>query len=294
MRLLNSVSSLMNLKALLKVKNQEILNTGGQIFFDTQTESNKKVTNIINSPGNAEYLVQQQESLDNIDKELFITIKPELDKKDAQSPIADKRLAARQAMASNQKSQSQRPVIPKKEIIPPPPEPEPEKEKSPKKVSISKIIDNLDKGGAYLIKEDRPDICFEISTKLAKKQKASIIILSRTNPNRLKRTYDLEDVSLLWLTDRESEKESTVPPSLESIMYIIEEFLDRQDVSVILLDGMEYLVSNNQFNPVLRFLRRLIDKISESDAYFVVSVSPETLEEKELKLLERELEPVDF
>ena len=61
---------------------------------------------------------------------------------------------------------------------------------------------------------------------------------------------------------------------------------------MLLLDGLEYLISNNAFNPVLRFLRRLIDKISETESILLISVSPKAINEQELKLLEREMKPL--
>jgi archaellum biogenesis ATPase FlaH len=96
----------------------------------------------------------------------------------------------------------------------------------------------------------------------------------------------------MWLTDQESDKETVVSPSLEGIIYIIEEFLGRGKKTVLMIDGLEYLIGNNGFNPVLRFLRRLIDKISETETILIINVSPETMDERELKLLERELEPM--
>ena len=39
-------------------------------------------------------------------------------------------------------------------------------------------------------------------------------------------------------------------------------------------------------------MRRLIDKISETETILIINVSPETMDERELKLLERELEPI--
>ena len=68
--------------------------------------------------------------------------------------------------------------------------------------------------------------------------------------------------------------------------------INKYEKAVILLDGIEYLISNNGFNPVLRFIRRLIDKISETDTILLIGVSAKAMNEQELKLLERELNPV--
>ena len=62
----------------------------------------------------------------------------------------------------------------------------------------------------------------------------------------------------------------------------------------MLIDGIEYLVSNNSFDAMLKFLRRLIDHISETRYILLLSLSPATLKEQEVKILEREMEVLTF
>jgi two-component system cell cycle response regulator len=150
---------------------------------------------------------------------------------------------------------------------------------------------DLEKGVSYLIEEDRAHYCFEILSRLLKNNNDGLCIC-RSNPAKIKEIFDIEDVSIYWLTDRESNKETTISPSLENMIYVAEEFIDRSEQAVLLLDGLEYLISNNSFNPVLRFIRRLIDKISETNSILLISVSPKAINEQELKLLEREMSPV--
>jgi hypothetical protein len=151
--------------------------------------------------------------------------------------------------------------------------------------------DSFEKGFSYLIEEDRAHFCFQILSKLVKNNFLGLCIC-RSNPNKIKENFGLENTSMYWLTDRESNKETTISPSLENMIYVAEEFIDRSDEAVLLLDGLEYLISNNAFNPVLRFLRRLIDKISETESILLISVSPKAINEQELKLLEREMKPL--
>jgi hypothetical protein len=151
--------------------------------------------------------------------------------------------------------------------------------------------DDFDKGFSYLIEEDRAHFCFQILSKLIGCNYEGLCIC-RTNPKKIKENFGLEDVSMYWLTDRESKSEATISPSLENMIYVAEEFIDRSDEAVLLLDGLEYLISNNSFNPVLRFLRRLIDKISETESILLISVSPKAINTQELKLLEREMKPI--
>ncbi len=150
---------------------------------------------------------------------------------------------------------------------------------------------DFEKGVSYLIEEDRAHYCFVILSRLLKNNNDGLCIC-RSNPAKIKEIFEIGDISMYWLTDRESNKEKTISPSLENMIYVAEEFIDRSDKAILLLDGLEYLISNNSFNPVLRFIRRLIDKISETNSILLISVSPKAINEQELKLLEREMKPV--
>lgn len=154
--------------------------------------------------------------------------------------------------------------------------------------------DYYENGFSYLIEESRADFCFIIFSKILNKNNKGLCIC-RINPAIIRRKYGFnEDITMLWLTDRESSKEATISPSLESMIYVAEEFIDKNENAIILLDGIEYLISNNGFNPVLRFIRRLIDKISETSTILLIGVSSKAMNEQELKLLERELNPIIY
>jgi hypothetical protein len=173
--------------------------------------------------------------------------------------------------------------------------------KTPKPPVLSKgstelteaFLSKFEDGFSYLIEENRADVCFRILSRFSSEMYKGLCIC-RLNPAIIKRKYKLndEDSTVLWLTDRDTSKEATISASLESMIYVVEEFIDKNDKGIILLDGLEYLISNNSFNPVLRFIRRLIDKISETVSIMIIGVSPRAINEQELKLLERELHPV--
>ena len=64
---------------------------------------------------------------------------------------------------------------------------------------------------------------------------------------------------------------------------------ENQD-GVVLLDGLEYLISNNDFNKVLRVIDQVNDHISQSKSLMIVPVDPRAFSQKELALLERNTE----
>jgi hypothetical protein len=163
---------------------------------------------------------------------------------------------------------------------------------------LSKQLDDyksqFEEGFSYLIEEERANICFNILSQFVEVGFSGLCIC-RTNPAIIRRKYDLDEKStVLWLTDRDTAKEATISPSLESMIYVAEEFIEKNEKGMILLDGLEYLISNNSFNPVLRFIRRLIDRISETESLFLIALSPKAINEQELKLLERELHPISL
>jgi hypothetical protein len=152
----------------------------------------------------------------------------------------------------------------------------------------------FEEGFSYLIEENRADMCFSTFSKVVGTDHKGLCIC-RINPAIIRKKYNFQDiVTMFWLTDRESTKESTIASSLESMVNVIEEFIDQNEETVILLDGLEYLISNNNFNPVLRFIRRLIDKISETSSILLISVSSKAVQEQELRLLEREMTPIFY
>ncbi len=68
------------------------------------------------------------------------------------------------------------------------------------------------------------------------------------------------------------------------------EFLQRGTESIILLDGIEYLVSNNSAEKVQKLMYTVRDAVVMSGAKLIVPIDPEVLDKKDLALLEREFE----
>ncbi|HYS99847.1 MAG TPA: DnaA/Hda family protein [Thermoplasmata archaeon] len=165
---------------------------------------------------------------------------------------------------------------------------------SPKAASAPSVVDenrDLQPGRSYLIEEDRPAVAFRLFARFLGGRSSGLVI-TRTNPKRVRETVDVSAGRILWLTDREGSAEETIAPALERIVYEIEDFMSKHPRGAVLLDGIEYLVSNNSFDAVLKFVRRLLDAVSESHYAFIISLGAATLKEQELKTLEREMDVI--
>ena len=152
-------------------------------------------------------------------------------------------------------------------------------------------LSELRPGRSYLVEEERPREAYRLFAKALGRGVPGLVI-TRTNPKRVREQANLRADKVLWLTDRESQSEETIAPALERIVYEIDTFMSKHPQGAILLDGVEYLVSNNSFDAVLRFLRRIIDTVSEGHYTFLISLGPATLKEQELSVIEREMEVV--
>jgi chromosomal replication initiator protein DnaA len=147
----------------------------------------------------------------------------------------------------------------------------------------------LNEGHCYLVEEEKPEAAHRILLNKAREGYSALGIV-RSHPRSLRSKAGSADVTLLWLTDRDSAQEATVPPSLERLVSIIESFIEEKKKPIILLDDIQYLVSNTNFEGVVRFLRSIVDSVTERNAIFMVSLSPESLKPQERSILEREME----
>ncbi len=71
---------------------------------------------------------------------------------------------------------------------------------------------------------------------------------------------------------------------------IVQKFLDVNPDSVILIEGIEYLLSFNTFFEIMRFIYRVNDLVAHDDkCVLLISLNPEALDRKEMFTFVREL-----
>lgn len=164
-------------------------------------------------------------------------------------------------------------------------------ERGTRKAGYHELEIDIVEGESYLVEEQTRDFSYGIFASMVEDNYKGIGI-TRINPRLLRSKINGEKPRMLWLTDHESSLEETIPPSLEKIMVILEEFILKNDLSVVLVDDLQYLISCNTFEGAVRFIRNLVDKISERSAVFLLSVDPNSLNPQERSILERELRVV--
>lgn len=150
-------------------------------------------------------------------------------------------------------------------------------------------IPSLEKGQAYLFEAASPDRMFEsLINEMA--TGTSALIITRIHPDQLRGRYQLLRTPIIWLA--ESPGPDRVDPSnLQMLTHMTTGFLEKGP-SVMVLEGIEHLLLNNDHNKVFRFLGQLRDQMVLQRSILLVSVDPSTLTDKQRGMLERELEIV--
>ena len=155
---------------------------------------------------------------------------------------------------------------------------------------------NFTQGRTYVVEESPPDISFDafvniVSTSVEGSKKPVGLAISRQHPDLIRQKYGLEATPILWLATRTGD-EVIAPTNLGILTHTLIKFVEENPAGVILLDGLEYLVSNNDFNKVLRIIDQVHDHISQSKATMIIPVDPRAFSQKELALLEHNMEKI--
>jgi hypothetical protein len=114
--------------------------------------------------------------------------------------------------------------------------------------------------------------------------------VTRVFPQKVREQYELSGLPIIWLSNIGKE-DSVRPKDLEKLSLLLEQFLTKES-GLVLLDGIEYLITNNNFLTVLRLVQSLRDQIAVNKATLLLSVNPSTLDSHQLNLLEREVDGV--
>lgn len=153
-------------------------------------------------------------------------------------------------------------------------------------------LPDLMPGRSYIFEEQKGETAFRAFSQKVSRVRG--LLVCRTNPSRVKENFGVGEADVYWLTDKQDSAERTVEPVLERILHRMESFMVSGGQGILMLEGLEFLKSSNSFEAVLKFLRRLVDEIAESEFIFLLTLNPSTWEERDLRTLEGEAEVVNL
>lgn len=144
-------------------------------------------------------------------------------------------------------------------------------------------------GACYLIEDGTPDVAYRLFTQLLPEYGSGFCI-SRRHPERLRPKFAGSDVRLGWLAEAPGDNHFSAN-AMALLAKTIQQYIQEHASSgLILLDGLEYVIIHNGFLPtLLAFVEHLNEFIMSTQAIVLIAFRPETLDPRELALLERNL-----
>src|SRR3989344_1858163 len=121
-----------------------------------------------------------------------------------------------------------------------------EVEEGKKKYSQADIT--LEPKKIYLVKEDEENHAHELFISTLNRGFAGLGIV-RENPNEIKRRYNLEKTSFIWLTNAKAEG-IACETNIGNLFELISEFVKKSRKSVVLLDRLDYILTENDFEEI--------------------------------------------
>lgn len=147
----------------------------------------------------------------------------------------------------------------------------------------------LEKGFSYLLREASSDRAFMIFTEFVTHNHNGLM-LTRTQPSRLRHRWGLNTTPVLWMTNARTDEKSVKPTDLERIKCIVRDFIMFDTESIILFERLDYIITENDFNKILKFIHSLNDIVTGSKSILLLSLNPQTVSGEQMALLLEELE----
>lgn len=157
-------------------------------------------------------------------------------------------------------------------------------------------------GSVFILKGKEIDRAF-ISFKSLLEKGFKGLCVTRSHPSTVRRKFTL-NVPMVWLTKEEmlppeqdgaDEQMYVSPTDLPRLSTILKTFTsdksgnDLKSTKVILLEGVEYLITQNDFRNVLKFLQNVKDQVVLSKSILLLPIDPSTFEQRDLSLFELEM-----
>jgi len=155
---------------------------------------------------------------------------------------------------------------------------------------------DLRPGWSYVLNEVRPDRSFALFSDMLSKGSKGLCI-SRTHPDVLRQKYGFE-ADIVWLTKTENaptkgaNAEYVSPNNLARLASHVRDFLSRNEKGVVMIEGLEYLTTQNDFRSVLKFIQLINEQVVLDKGYLIMPVDGATMDAREFSLIEREMSQV--
>ena len=137
----------------------------------------------------------------------------------------------------------------------------------------------------YIFKARKPDKIFRLFNDF-KKNGSEVLCVTRLHPDQLIEDFGIPQEKVLWLSYSAGTR-NVNPQNVGILTDSLIRFLESGPSPVVILDGLEYLVMQNDFGKVLRFVNYLFEAVAVTKGTLVTIIDPRAFSTQELAFLER-------
>ncbi len=143
----------------------------------------------------------------------------------------------------------------------------------------------LELGRAYLVKERKPGRAWHHFAR-ALDDGFEGLYVTRQHPNHVEKRHGPKTLKVVWLSTTLG-RDYVDPHNLGALTTLINGFTEPDRRSIVLLDGLEYLMINNDFPRILKFVEYLREIVMQRQCVLVLSIDDRAFDPKEIAYLER-------
>ena len=144
-------------------------------------------------------------------------------------------------------------------------------------------------GSSYLLPQRNDKLSIDIILKMTLMGFKGLII-TRSSPSIIKSKIPISNDILVNILSHESFEEFETIPDLDSLTEKIQKFSIDNKKSIILIDGVHYLLTKFSFKQFAEYLYRIKDINAKNKSILLLRVDPQILNSQDMAVLENELQ----
>ncbi|MFW6305497.1 MAG: DUF7504 family protein [Candidatus Saliniplasma sp.] len=115
------------------------------------------------------------------------------------------------------------------------------------------------------------------------------LIVTTNLPSKVEEKYGLIGQDIKWVSESASEDYDVLDPKRMDfeITRTISNFAEKQDRGILLIESLEYLVVENDFEDVTKFIKKVTDITSMNAITLLVHVNPEAFTTNQITTLKK-------
>jgi len=167
---------------------------------------------------------------------------------------------------------------------------EPERDDADRTEEIPEMMrDVMERGHHFLFKNSDRTLSQQFVSELTRQCGIPLMVISRSPAARTGAVFRELAREIYWLS-KAGKTKSLNPHNLEKITFRISRFFGSNPGSLVYFDGLEYLISNNDFQKVMRFIETVHEKCQLLDGVIVFPFTPEVVTKRDMTQLQTEMD----